>query len=389
MAFRPLPTDSDSGSAPCLPAATWFKAAHALAWPVECGESGGLVAINLESDASNVTSMVDSTKQVHPVYFSIANFIEISNVNRVSHRDIAALLPLFDKRVHQQATVMKRRLLKKELFLKCMEKVLEPLMDSDSEVHSSKSLGSLQLKFALAMVVGDLQEVSKITSVLSSWCHKCRTPQHQFGDLNCDEINGRTVEWTMEQVKVARGKVRLRIWNTSEAEDWLRDVGGIDPVLLRINNPFFFLSPLTNIFQACVPDRLHLLEKGICKYVLDMIKKSLQVKNSDFCTSAKECDAITNKFARQPTYIGLRKVYNVLGDSNASMQVIIIVVYFLYISSQSSISINYTHRSLPGSILCLCTFRLISLPCMVVVSRLPGCMLLSNVQTYRPINIAR
>ena len=319
MAFRPLQTDPGPNvNLTCLPAASWFKHAYEILWPAAeiRSEACGLLAINLESDASNVTSLVDSTKLVHPVYFSVGNFVDLDKVNALQHREICAMLSLFDKRRHRHNTHEEQRLLKKELFLKCMEKTLDPLILAEVQVLAS--LGGLHLKPALAMYIADLQEVFKVTSVHAKWCPTCLTPQEEFSSNQCS--HARTVPWTLNHVGLARINISNGIWTPEQAEKFLVKKGGIDPILLRVNNPFFSLFPATNIFDACVPDRLHLLEKGICKHVLELIKKSLQMILDGFTKIKKAAAAVTRKFSSQPTYIGLRKVHNIMGDTSATMQ---------------------------------------------------------------------
>lgn len=85
------------------------------------------------SDAANVTSFIDSARQVHPVYATSGMHMPVLphraaltvsgnlSIKSIRNRETVALLPIFDKARHPSKSKKDIALLKKQLFMACFK----------------------------------------------------------------------------------------------------------------------------------------------------------------------------------------------------------------------------------------------------------------------------
>src|SRR5271170_3540960 len=111
------------------------------------------------------------------------------------------------------------------------------------------------------------------------------------------------------------------------------DINHANELSIHSDFNFFWKFKDFNIYEATVPDRIHMLDLGIMKYLLEFTREYLQQKVSD--RAVKEMD---HRLCEIPRYLGLIILKNGLenisrftaNDYRNIMKVIIFVIDNLY-----------------------------------------------------------
>ena len=78
------------------------------------------------------------------------------------------------------------------------------------------------------------------------------------------------------------------------------DVDQANELSLHTDFNFFWKFDNFNIYEATVPDRMHMLDLGITKYLLEFTREYLQRK-----VNAKAVKEMDHRFCKIPRYLGL------------------------------------------------------------------------------------
>ena len=125
------------------------------------------------------------------------------------------------------------------------------------------------------------------------------------------------------------------------------DINRANELSIHTNFNFFWRFVDFNIYEATVPDRMHMLDLGITKYLLEFTREYLQQK-----VSAKAVKVMDHRLCAIPRYPGLIILKNGLeniskftaNDYRNIMKVIIFVIDNLYE--------NYKEGGIPCERLC-------------------------------------
>ncbi|RIB13987.1 hypothetical protein C2G38_2196350 [Gigaspora rosea] len=234
-----------------------------------------LLSLILYSDATTLNHMGKSSG--HPMFLSLEN-ISNHQRNKPESKALIGYLPILKAIDSKTKNSNKFRMAQREVFQKCLSTLLEPIVEGP-ELHFVEHGDIITFIPRISII---MVEADKFTNVYQPFCSrrsyaKCLVSRDDLNNTNLTEIIPRTPD-AMKQVI-----------NSGEDKDY-----SIHPkknAFLEIRN--------FNIYEAIVPDRMHALDLGLFKYMLDYTKELLyeQCGGQDFISDwAKEFVEIFSKY---------------------------------------------------------------------------------------------
>ncbi|CAH1758024.1 2170_t:CDS:2 [Entrophospora sp. SA101] len=229
----------------------WWKDAT-----MQLPKNTSLLSIIIYSDATTCDKL--GKKNLHPIYITLGN-LPYRIRNSLNAKSLLGYLPIVenipDESDLEFSTNQLKELyseIKRSCFQHCMNILFEPLLDQYKTGISVK-LGNGNNKkviIKLSCIISDLPEASSYCSTFKSYncnkpCYNCLVPQDQLNNIE-DEYLIRTNE-NMEQ---AISEKREKFYSVHS----MRNI---------------FWDHCDNIYEACIVDRMHQLDLGLFKRMID------------------------------------------------------------------------------------------------------------------------
>ncbi|CAJ0752513.1 2964_t:CDS:2 [Entrophospora sp. SA101] len=229
----------------------WWKDAT-----MQLPKNTSLLSIIIYSDATTCDKL--GKKNLHPIYITLGN-LPYRIRNSLNAKSLLGYLPIVenipDESGLEFSTNQLKELyseIKRSCFQHCMNILFEPLLDQYKTGISVK-LGNgnnKKVTIKLSCIISDLPEASSYCSTFKSYncnkpCYNCLVPQDQLNNIE-DEYLIRTNE-NMEQ---AISEKREKFYSVHS----MRNI---------------FWDHCDNIYEACIVDRMHQLDLGLFKRMID------------------------------------------------------------------------------------------------------------------------
>ncbi|CAG8724649.1 16622_t:CDS:2, partial [Rhizophagus irregularis] len=205
--------------------------------------------------------------------------------------------------------------LQRQVFQRCLQILLSPIINKTNMYFVIKNeIYSFTPK--ISVILADMAEAGAFTmtylpSTSKRPCYCCLVDNNDLNNMELSHITLRTPE------------IMKKIINENRAKDFL--------IHEEIN--YFWKSKDFNIYSATVLDRMHMLDLGITKYLLEYTREYLQQK-----VDSKTVNEIDHRLRKIPRYPGLIIFKNGLenitkftaNDYRNIMKVIIFIIDNLY-----------------------------------------------------------
>ncbi|QRW01433.1 hypothetical protein RhiLY_00430 [Ceratobasidium sp. AG-Ba] len=211
-------------------------------------EYATLIPYIVSSDETRLTNFAGD-KKAHPVYFTIGNIPKRLR-RRVSKRANILIGYLPVPKLDGVSSEEERRMLKRDLFHRCMEEILAPLVEACEQggVLAPCADGNVRRIYPkLAAYVGDYPEQCKVACTKQTHCPLCTVHPENRGDLGQAELRtAKDVINTMER-RTDKGARRF-------------ERQGLLPI-----RPFWAQDKDVELGSFITPDLLHQVHKGVMK----------------------------------------------------------------------------------------------------------------------------
>jgi hypothetical protein len=271
-----------------------------------------LLSIIIYADSTTCDHLGKTSE--HPIYISLGNIPNWMR-NKPNSKVLVGYLPKLKAKDNATKNSKSFRRLQRQVFQRCLRILLSPIVNRNDmyfvvkdEIHAFTP--------KISVILADLAEAATFTATYlpSTSKRPCCFCLVSNEDLNNMELTDVTLR-TPENMKAAI--------DTNQANE------------LSIHSDFNFFWKFKdfNIYEATVPDRMHMLDLGITKYLLEFTREYLQQKVSG--RVVKEMD---HRLCAIPRYPGLIILKNGLenisrftaNDYRNIMKVIIFVIDNLY-----------------------------------------------------------
>ncbi|KAJ7572109.1 hypothetical protein C8J56DRAFT_1069983 [Mycena floridula] len=246
---------------------------------------GSTIAPIILSSNKTQLSRFSGDKQAWPVYLSIGNISKEKRHKPSEHAMVLiGYLPVTKLECYDEDV---RSLEQQRLFHKCMESLLEPIVEAGKNgIPMMCSDGFVRHVYPIVMAyIADHPEQCLIAGCTQNSCPRCIVPPDQSGEGH-KRYDLRTHETTLEiLVEAAEGG----------ASPEIKSYG------LNLISPFWQDLPHCDIFSCITPDLLHQLHKGVFK---DHLSKWV-TKTVDEETAPKRAAEIDARFMCIPDHPSL------------------------------------------------------------------------------------
>lgn len=271
-----------------------------------------LLSIIIYADATTCDHLGKTSK--HPIYISLGNIPNWLR-NKPFAKVLIGYLPKLKAKDNTTRNSASFRKLQRQVFQRCLRILLSPILNqSDMFFVVKNEIQAFTPK--ISFILADMAEAGAftITYLPSTSKHPCFYCMTDNDDLNNMALSGvilRTPENMQELIR------------TDQAREFS----------IHEESNFFWKFKDFNIYQATVPDRMHMLDLGITKYLLEFTRSFLHQKVSN--RAVKEMDHRLCAIPRHPGLIilknGLENVSKfTANDYRNIMKVIIFVIDNLY-----------------------------------------------------------
>jgi hypothetical protein len=285
-----------------------------------------LLSIIIYADSTTCDHLGKTSE--HPIYISLGNIPNWQR-NKPNAKVLVGYLPKLKAKDNTTRNSESFRRLQRQVFQRCLRILLSPIMNQNdmyfvvkNEVHPFTP--------KISVILADMAEAATFTATYlpSTSRRPCG-----FCLINNEDLNN-----------MALTSVILR---TPEKMKEAIDTNRANELSLHADFNFFWKFDNFNIYEATVPDRMHMLDLGITKYLLEFTREYLQRK-----VGSKIVKAMDHRFCAIPRYPGLIILKNGLeniakftaNDYRNIMKVIIFVMDNLYE--------NYKEGGIPCESLC-------------------------------------
>jgi len=271
-----------------------------------------LLSIIIYADSTTCDHLGKTSE--HPIYISLGNIPNWQR-NKPYAKVLVGYLPKLKAKDNITKNSVSFRKLQRLAFQRCLRILLSPILNQNdmyfvvkNEVHAFTP--------KISVIIADMAEAGTfaatyLPSTSKRPCYCCLINNDDLNNMELSNIDLRTPEKMKE------------IINTNQSKEF--------SVHTEFN--FFWRFADFNIYEATAPDRMHLLDLGITKYLLEFTRIFLQQKVSN--KVIKEMD---HRLCAVPRYQGLIILKNGLenvskftaNDYRNIMKVIIFVIDNLY-----------------------------------------------------------
>ena len=271
-----------------------------------------LLSIMIYADSTTCDHLGKTSE--HPIYISLGNIPNWQR-NKPDAKVLVGYLPKLKAKDNTTKNSEAFRKLQRQVFQRCLRILLSPIMNqTDMYFVVKNEIHVFTPK--ISVILADMAEAGTFTatylpSTSKRPCYNCLIDNEDLNNMVLSNINLRTPEKMKEAI------------SKNQANEF--------SIHKEVN--FFWQFIDFNIYEATVPDRMHLLDLGITKYLIAFTRELLQRKVSN--KAVKEMD---HRLCAIPRYSGLIILKNGLenvskftaNDYRNIMKVIIFVIDNLY-----------------------------------------------------------
>ena len=271
-----------------------------------------LLSIMIYADSTTCDHLGKTSE--HPIYISLGNIPNWQR-NKPDSKVLVGYLPKLKAKDNTTKNSEAFRKLQRQVFQRCLRILLSPIMNqTDMYFVVKNEIHVFTPK--ISVILADMAEAGTFTatylpSTSKRPCYNCLIDNEDLNNMVLSNINLRTPEKMKEAI------------SKNQANEF--------SIHKEVN--FFWQFIDFNIYEATVPDRMHLLDLGITKYLIAFTRELLQRKVSN--KAVKEMD---HRLYAIPRYSGLIILKNRLenvskftaNDYRNIMKVIIFVIDNLY-----------------------------------------------------------
>ena len=271
-----------------------------------------LLSIMIYADSTTCDHLGKTSE--HPIYISLGNIPNWQR-NKPDSKVLVGYLPKLKAKDNTTKNSEAFRKLQRQVFQRCLRILLSPIMNqTDMYFVVKNEIHVFTPK--ISVILADMAEAGTFTatylpSTSKRPCYNCLIDNEDLNNMALSNINLRTPEKMKEAI------------SKNQANEF--------SIHKEVN--FFWQFIDFNIYEATVPDRMHLLDLGITKYLIAFTRELLQRKVSN--KAVKEMD---HRLCAIPRYSGLIILKNGLenvskftaNDYRNIMKVIIFVIDNLY-----------------------------------------------------------
>ena len=271
-----------------------------------------LLSIIIYADATTCDHLGKTSE--HPIYISLGNIPSWLR-NKPHAKVLVGYLPKLKTKDNTTKNSKFFRKLQRQAFQRCLQILLSPILNKEdmyfivkNEIHPFTP--------KISVVIADMAEAGSFTatylpSTSKRPCCYCTIENDNFNNMALSNITLRTP------------KNMQKIIDMNQAHEFS----------IHEEFNFFWQFEDFNIYEATVPDRMHMLDLGIAKYLLEFTRVYLQRK-----VSSKAVKEMDHRLCTIPRYQGLTVLKNGLenvskftaNDYRNIMKVIIFVLDNLY-----------------------------------------------------------
>ena len=250
----------------------------------------------------------------HPIYISLGN-IPAWQRNKPDSKVLVGYFPKLKAKDNITKNSESFRKLQRQMFQRCLQILLSPILNQ-SDMYFIVKNDVCAFTPKISVIIADMAEAGTFTttyipSTSKRPCYCCLISNKDLNNMSLTNIILRTPEDMQEAI------------NTNQSKE----------VSIHTEFNFFWKFKGFNIYKVTVPDRMHLLDLGITKYLLEFTREYLQQKVNN--QAVKEMD---HRLCEIPRYPGLIVLKNGLenvsrftaNDYRNIMKVIIFVIDNLY-----------------------------------------------------------
>jgi hypothetical protein len=285
-----------------------------------------LLSIIIYADSTTCDHLGKTSE--HPIYISLGNIPNWLR-NKPESKVLVGYLPKLKAKDNITKNSGSFRQLQRQVFQRCLRILLSPILNK-SDMYFVVKGEICQFTPKISVILADLAEVATFTatylpSTSRRPCCFCLIDNEDLNNMALINVTLRTPEKMKEAI----------------------DRNRANELSIHSDFNFFWKFDDFNIYSATVPDRMHLLDLGITKYLLEFTRMYLQQE-----VSGKAVKAMDHRLSAIPRYPGLIILKNGLenisrftaNDYRNIMKVIIFVIDNLYE--------NYKKGGIPCERLC-------------------------------------
>lgn len=272
-----------------------------------------LLSIIIYADSTTCDHLGKTSE--HPIYISLGNIPNWLR-NKPYTKVLVGYLPKLKAKDNSTRNSESFRRLQRQVFQRCLQILLTPILNK-TDMYFVVNGEICLFTPKLSVIIADMAEVAAFTatylpSTSKRPCSFCLIGNEDLNNMELTNITLRTPENMKRAIDIP-----------SQAHE------------LSIHPEFRFFWKFNNfnIYQATVPDRMHMLDLGITKYLLEFTREYLQQKVGS--KAVKEMDHRLGAIPRFPGLIvfknGLENVSRfTANDYRNIMKAIIFVIDNLY-----------------------------------------------------------
>ncbi|CAB4417896.1 unnamed protein product [Rhizophagus irregularis] len=210
-----------------------------------------LLSIIIYADSTTCDHLGKSLE--HPIYISLGNIPNWVR-NKPDAKVLIGYLPKLKAKDNTTKNSKSFRRLQRQVFQRCLQILLSPIINkTDMYFVIKNEIYSFTPK--ISVILADMAEAGAFTmtylpSTSKRPCYCCLVDNNDLNNMELSHITLRTPE------------IMKKIINENRAKDF--------SIHEEIN--YFWKSKDFNIYSATVPDRMHMLDLGITKYLLELRK---------------------------------------------------------------------------------------------------------------------
>jgi hypothetical protein len=271
-----------------------------------------LLSIIIYADSTTCDHLGKTSE--HPIYISLGNIPNWQR-NKPNSKVLVSYLPKLKAKDNVTKNSESFRRLQRQVFQRCLRILLSPILNQNDMYFVVKNEVQ-QFTPKISVIIADLAEAATFTatylpSTSKRPCCFCLIGNEDLNNMTLPSVDLRTPE-----------KMKAAI-NENQASQ----------LSIHTDFNFFWKFDDFNIYEATVPDRMHMLDLGIMKYLLEFTREYLQRK-----VNAKAVQEMDHRLCAIPRYPGLIILKNGLenvskftaNDYRNIMKVIIFVIDNLY-----------------------------------------------------------
>jgi Plavaka transposase len=285
-----------------------------------------LLSIILYADSTTCDHLGKTSE--HPVYISLGNIPNWQR-NKSHSKVLVGYLPKLKAKDNITKNSESFRRLQRQVFQRCLRILLTPILNqNDMFFVINNEIYPFTPK--ISVILADMAEAATFTatylpSTSKRPCCFCLISNEDLNNMTLSNVILRTPEKMKEAI----------------------DLNQANELSIHADFNFFWNFKDFNIYEATVPDRMHMLDLGITKYLLEFTRAYLQTKVNN-----KAIRDMDHRLCAVPRYPGLIILKNGLeniskftaNDYRNIMKVIIFVMDNLYD--------NYKEGGIPCKRLC-------------------------------------